>query len=792
MGRMIWNPETGQFEEQYVLPMPPTEPQPEPEPEPEPSPAPASEFERRVQAARMGVPVSLIPSVVESKPGIEKPWQPREYTPEQLLFRSRVEQYQTSLKYARAKRGIDPSATYQVPQLHGKDASWKEVEAYRRETGQPDYRPSYRIVTGSQVLGEMKEGFDPYQKEMFKFHHMLKKGAIEWHPKTKLIPTETGYDIKFPYAGAEKYAHYKKQLETDWTRQVVVKLTADDILGIPSFIESMRGETQKSMDIQIQALHKIISEPVLTAVQSHVAQLPWYFVGGAAIKIGLGYTAGKLAFKPIASVLATKIIPTAVGGVMLTHAGLDIKQTFERGDIGRAAGKLTGLGMVVVGFGVGYKLGAKVTFKGLTPKQVGYAKALKPEPKIDFAKMPVLKQIHGFKEYHMDIRIARGMKFGDLTQPSYGKLPAYVGRMPYGKKGFVSTLEQMKGTLIETGFRGADPLKAAAWQQYHSLLTQPKITPRMLTAIKYTYQPSGKWTISPVYNIKLRMPELATGEMPLPFRTAQVPIKVTGYKIMKVFTLKRPPSIDKVTDVVTSKTGISVAPSKTGLQSVVSTQLRSLKITFKRGLTLKELESLKPPYETYVYPTGTRIGVQFPMPSGKIISPVTGLSLDRFSGNLYRSVFGDVGIQKRQLDFRQLLKRGQKQITDISHKQIYKLTTGTTTALGTLSLSLQTQLLAQESATKSLLKQKQALMLKQVSLQKTSPLVFPRTPVIHKPIKPIHTPVVFPSIPLPIIHGRGRRFQDLELFGKKYKFRMFELESPFKKKKKKKKGGKKK
>lgn len=83
MGRMVWNPDTGQFEEQYVLPMPPpSEPEPEPEPEPSPpseaapspgfAPAgpsptekPPTEFETRVKAARMGLPVEVVKKIDE-------------------------------------------------------------------------------------------------------------------------------------------------------------------------------------------------------------------------------------------------------------------------------------------------------------------------------------------------------------------------------------------------------------------------------------------------------------------------------------------------------------------------------------------------------------------------------------------------------------------------------------------------------------------------------------------------------------------------------------------------------
>ena len=180
-----------------------------------------------------------------------------------------------------------------------------------------------------------------------------------------------------------------------------------------------------------------MNDPVLTAIDSPVAQLPWLFVGGIGVKVGLGYAAGKLAFRPVTSAILTKLIPATVGGAFLTKEGMDIKTTFERGDTGAGAVRLTTLGLSLAAFGLGYKAGGKITFKGLTPKQIGYAKAL-PESKLDVSKLPVFKQMQSFKQYNLDLRLARTMKFGFEGKPSYGKLPAYLGRRPYGASRYVS------------------------------------------------------------------------------------------------------------------------------------------------------------------------------------------------------------------------------------------------------------------------------------------------------------------------------------------------------------------
>lgn len=797
------------------------------------TPTSDSDFETRVKAARMGLPIDIVKKVDMKKPikpleiGFVKE-EPKTTTAAQQYFLTRVEDIKSRVQLHRLKNRIKPDETYYV-----QDISNKEL-ADRRKTD-PNYVPSYRVVVGSKLLSEYEKSYQDYQKGLGSAKQFWKTGKEKWDPGTTVSEVATkeglGYEIRFPYAGAEHYAKYKKELETQPLSQFAVKLTEHDILGIPSFVESQFGKgKQKGLEIQIEALHKIRTDTVMTAVTSPVALAPWYVVGGVGLKAGLAFTAGKLAARPISSAILTKVIPGVIGGAAIASSGADIVQTYQRGELGRTAGKITGLGIAVVGIGAGYKLGAKVTFKGLTPKELELAKALKPGPKIDYTKLPVLKQIHGFKEYHLDVRIARGMKFGDITQHSYGKLPAYLGRQPYGKKGFVSTLEQMKGTLLRTGWRG-DLLKASKWAYYRSINIEPvltrsiygelRISPRILktktkpfiymdkkgmVSLK-TLKTYDLWKDKPRIVIKdttgkivriksfEKFPKVETGELPFKFthklHADKLPIlgKTTTTKItgLKDFKKTKIPTLEPVK---TDRPLITLWREPTA----VTTQMRfPIPKMVSKGY-LKYLEALKPPYETYVYPKGVRIGVLSPTPKGKIISPVTGLITGTISRELYKPIFEETKLQKRWFDFRQLLKMDQRQITDIISEQAVISVPATATISGLKSL--QAMITAQTTLTKSLLKQKTATATTQKSVVENmrQPIIFPRTPITPKPTT-TRPPVSLPYIPIRIF-GRGRMGWGESLFGKKYKYRGFELGSPFKKQKKKKKikkkGGKKK
>lgn len=688
---------------------------------------------RRIPRWKRGIPgrtrppADVPPGTVVSRVGDKPPT--REYTPGQLYAISKFQQARSLYQWGQQRRRIDPTKTYLIPNVQ------------LMEGGK-----GYRKLSGEEVLSDIDRSY----RSSWKGQVGLRQEIKQYHPGTRIKRTDKGYTAIFPYAGAENYEYYKEKLDRDLLSQIAVKLTTDDLFGISSFIDEQTGKRQKATDTRIKALHKIMTEPVITAVQSPVAHLPWYFVGGAGIKVGLGYAAGKLAFRPVASAILTKLIPATVGGVMLTKEGLDIKTTFERGDTGAGAVRLTTLGLSLAALGLGYRAGGKLTFKGLTPKQIGYTKAL-PESKMDFSKLPVLKQMKSFKGYNLDLRIARGMKFGIEGKPSYGKLPAYLGRRSYGASEYISTLQQMKGTLKQSGYRGGDPLKAASWKEYYFHLTQPKLSPKMLSAMKYNVDLSGV-SVSPVYNVKWGLPKLATGEMP--YQTSQIPIKISGYKkgITRFKFPEYKPEITKfISKTKTSQSLVSLPKQSTG----TTTQLRfavSDMVVSKRYLNF--LDSLKLPYESYTYPSGSRIGLQIISPAGKLISPVAGFSTGIVKGGLGAYVFDS--IRKGRLSERTTIRTSDFLKGDNILNEFRQMSSGATLS-STATLSLTKSATATATTLRQIIKQ---LTKGRTAYKSSYPQITQPRTVTHD-FSDYVPRVVIPKIPLfPLpkeLYGRGKK-----------------------------------
>jgi len=672
----------------------------------------------------------------------------REYTPRQLTAISKFQEARTKYQWGQERRRIDPTGMYLIPN--------KEL----MEGGK-----GYRKLSGEEVLSDIDRSYSRSWKGEVGFRQEIK----EYHPGTKIQITDKGYNVIFPYAGAEKYKYYEKKLETDLLSQAAVKLTRDDLFGISSFIDQQRGDKQKAKDTQIKALHKIMTDPVLTAVDSPVAQLPWYFVGGVGIKAGLGYTAGKLALRPVSSAILTKIIPATIGGVMLTQSGLDIKTTFERGDTGAGAGKLTTLGISLAAMGLGYKAGGKLTFKGgLTPKEIGYSKAL-PKGK-DISKLPFLKEIQFFKQYNLDLRIARGMKFGG--QPLHGKLPAYLGRRPYGTSRYISTLEQYKGTLTQSGYRGGDPLKASAWKYYHYMNPEQVLSSKSLSSLTYKLTSTGGMSIKSTYNIKLGFPQLATGSYPAAFRIAKTPIAIKEAGGMKGYTY-RVTDASKIIQQNIPKTAIQ---PKTDFS--LTTLTKSPGVTTTRPVLsyadphlLQYLETLEPSYIRLMYPTSSRIGLQTIASTGKIISPTTGLISGAVTGRLSRYRFDS--IQKNKVGVGTTIKiSGFIKGDRVLDKSNQVLSSATFSSTATSSLTGTATANALKQITKQLTKPGTAYQQSYADVRIPRNIKTDFSDHVPRVKIPIHAFLLPKSL-----YGRGKKgwFESGELPG--YRFREFKLPS---------------
>jgi len=210
----------------------------------------------------------------------------------------------------------------------------------------------------------------------------------EWHPETKVVLTGEGYDIRFPYEGAEHYGTYKKQLDkSGFLGLFATAWTPEDPLGMISASEKLLGHHQKSIDAKIQAMHRIknLETPTDFAtwyLQSPATQIGLSIAGGYGIgKIG-GYAAGRVS----TSILGTRILKYGsllVGAAVITPTAFDITKTFQEGETGRGIAKIGMTGLLFAGGYSGYKAGMKSTsglfgkHKGLTSYEIGSWKAFR-------------------------------------------------------------------------------------------------------------------------------------------------------------------------------------------------------------------------------------------------------------------------------------------------------------------------------------------------------------------------------------------------------------------------------
>jgi len=223
---------------------------------------------------------------------------------------------------------------------------------------------------------------------------LLKQGLEakrEWHPDTEVIKKTEGYEVKFPYAGAESYGSYKRGIDkAGLLGNLATSLTPEDPLGITSLFYNLTGKRQEAIDVKIKAMHRTTVIKEAGGILS--PEFAKYWFENPTTQIGMavagGYGIGKLgtyaAGRVSGSVLATRALQiggVSVGAVLATPAVIDIHSTWKRGDTGEAVGKLGLLGVQVGSGYVGYKMGAASTSgffgkgKGLTSFEAGAKKA---------------------------------------------------------------------------------------------------------------------------------------------------------------------------------------------------------------------------------------------------------------------------------------------------------------------------------------------------------------------------------------------------------------------------------
>jgi hypothetical protein len=223
---------------------------------------------------------------------------------------------------------------------------------------------------------------------------LLKQGLEakrEWHPDTEVIKKTEGYEVKFPYAGAESYGSYKRGLDkAGFFGNLGTSLTPEDPLGITSLFYNLTGERQKAIDVKVKAMHRTTVIKEAGGIIS--PEFAKYWFENPATQIGMavvgGYGIGKLgtyaAGRVSGSVLATRALQIgglSIGAALAAPAVIDIHSTWKRGDTGEAVGKLGMLGVQVGAGYSGYKMGASSTSglfgrnKGLTAFEAGAKKA---------------------------------------------------------------------------------------------------------------------------------------------------------------------------------------------------------------------------------------------------------------------------------------------------------------------------------------------------------------------------------------------------------------------------------
>jgi len=661
----------------------------------------------------------------------------REYTPRELYIRSRWEQIQTIRDYTSRRLGIYPTETYYIH------------ESYYTPEGK-----GYRHVKGSNILADLSRGFSQYMGSQFAYQQQLRTIPFGY----TIREMDGGYAVA--PASSEFIREYKgKYVQTfgmtpseQKAYRIISKLSGQPIetLAEAQVRYPMGGEEQKRFWFGRQDPFRKVSFTLAGAMN------PFAWLAGQ--RYGAPSGAPSL-------VIGTATAP-------LTGADMDKEWGYAQRHLPYSI-------IATGGEFIGGWIAAPAVKWALKPitKPIMARLPTRAEYLSGFTRVPGYKYLTNiksamgrYKGYYADIRIARGIT--TPTQPYYGGLPAYLGRGPYGGPRVVSTLEQLKGTLIRSGWRSGDPLKSAEWQYYYYTAPEKVLVPR-IASIRYVMDATGKISLKRVYDIKLKMPQLATGEYPMAFRISRIPIAITEFKGMKGFTYRTADVSRMVTPTI----------SKTGLQTIqapsVATTMTRPRVSYVDPRFLHYLETLQPPYESYVYPTGMQIGIRAVTPLGPITGPIqrtiAGVTAYGFGANIF-------DVMQKRITGKFVTKPWfvQQDVFDrLSYRALTSPVIATKFMMGvaTGAVLKNISLLSTKAATQSI------SITRQVSLPKYMPsgayvpyvpFEMPRTPYTHpKPSIP-----VFPYIP-PMMLGAGRGRRGLGKAGMdfRYLFREFKNSS---------------
>ncbi|RLF50155.1 MAG: hypothetical protein DRN24_07065, partial [Thermoplasmata archaeon] len=209
-----------------------------------------------------------------------------------------------------------------------------------------------------QNLKKTEERLQDISFQTQKLYHQASFGVIEWHPETRIVKTQRGYEFRFPYTGAEHYRSTRRRIEQmNPLERFALALTPSNFAGIPATVEYLLGRKQKAYDIEVRSIWetKRNSFPVFY-LSSPMGVIGTTAIGGTAIGAG-----GKLVSGFALAKWGTRGLSIARGAGAVVGAGLigmstvPVVKDIQKGEFGSAAGKGFALGIGIASGYAGYK-----------------------------------------------------------------------------------------------------------------------------------------------------------------------------------------------------------------------------------------------------------------------------------------------------------------------------------------------------------------------------------------------------------------------------------------------------
>ena len=349
---------------------------------------------------------------------------------------AKVKESQRRIELARRYKqkqvvGLTPQQYQQQTYTAMKDIGRQKSEYYRMVGGidpTTTYKYKGATVPGALLKAKLEKEYLPQFERAEKISQTSWSAARdiekEAHPDTRFIKTDIGYDIKFPFAGAEKYRTHKKTLKRGGPiLGFATALTGADPLGLKSAYYTATGQKEKVIQTKIEALHGVGE-----AKKGGWKAAEWYLsmpttqiglaaIGGEVIGAGTGAVQAtswgtKALFvsrgvtsvgKPLYTITASTLLKTGIG---VGFGGMAIKETapivfkaFDTGDWsdvvstgGVAALSLTaGISGYKKGYGTGFGrtesyLYGKAAYKPGSSEYIRFKSALKVARKLEGIK----------------------------------------------------------------------------------------------------------------------------------------------------------------------------------------------------------------------------------------------------------------------------------------------------------------------------------------------------------------------------------------------------------------------